>query len=186
MSDGNDFAIECFVYRSNSIRAREIRSSNRNPISLPPPSSINRASAITLHLIYVSGLFGRRVQPASMWHCLSSNVVKHAGSLAKQIKTENQTIWKLDCTSIRTNLERCWHVIFTSVIWFRARGNGCTNSSKIENRNFTAQKINQVVRTCLNILWKCKLRLVGEYGIFEVWTWVWAELGRASRPRWPS
>ena len=53
----------------------------------------------------------------------SSNVVEHAGSLAKQIKAENPTIWKLDCTSIRTHLERCWHVIFISVIWFRALGN---------------------------------------------------------------
>ena len=41
------------------------------------------------------------------------------------------------------------------------------NSSSIKNWNFTAQKSNRVVRICLNILWKCKLRLLGEYGVFE-------------------
>ena len=41
------------------------------------------------------------------------------------------------------------------------------NSSNIENPNFTAQKINRVIRICLNITWKCKLRLVKEYGVFE-------------------
>ncbi len=38
-------------------------------------------------------------------------------------------------------------------------------NSDIENRNSTAQKINRVIS--LNILWKCKLRLGGEYGVFE-------------------
>ncbi len=55
----------------------------------------------------------------------------------------------------------------SSVIWFRARGNGWADSAKIENRNFASQKSNQVVRTCSDFLWKCKLRLVGEYGIVE-------------------
>ena len=41
------------------------------------------------------------------------------------------------------------------------------SSSNIENRNFTAQKSNRVVRICLNIIWKCKLRLLGEYGVVE-------------------
>ncbi len=71
MSDGNYVAIECFVYRSDSIRAREIRSSISTLSSLPPRSSVNRASAIVLHLIYVSTLFSRRLQPAHMRYCLS-------------------------------------------------------------------------------------------------------------------
>jgi hypothetical protein len=77
MSDSHDFEIECFVYRSDPIRAREIRSSNRTLSSLQPRSSVNRASAIILHLIYVSGLFGRRLQPARMWPLSRYNDLPH-------------------------------------------------------------------------------------------------------------
>jgi hypothetical protein len=133
----HDFAIKSFVYRSDSIRAKVIRSSNCTLISLQPHHQLrkrdhhqNRNCAHSAKKVCVS-LRTDKVRyfhvifiPIILFRALSSsNVVEHAGSLAKQIKTENPTIWKLDCTSIRTDLERCWHVIFISVIWFRARGN---------------------------------------------------------------
>ncbi len=110
----HDFAIEYFFYLSNSIRARDIRSSNctfTSLDSLQPRSSINRA--IILHLIYVSSLFIRSTAGVySQLVCgtacpgtMISSVCRaprrrvssgeNGGSLAKQIKTENLTKWRL-------------------------------------------------------------------------------------------
>jgi hypothetical protein len=115
----------------------------------------------------------------------SSDVVEHAGSLAKQIKTE--THMKASLYKYKDQFGKMLAREIYSLNLIPSSGERAwANSSKIENRNFNAQKINQVVRTCLNILWKCKLRLVGEYGIFEPEfgrSWEW-HLGRGDLHKW--
>ena len=48
-------------------------------------------------------------------------MVQDTGSAAEQIKTEIVFKGKIECVSLRTNLARCCHVIFISIILFRAR-----------------------------------------------------------------
>ena len=50
--------------------------------------------------------------------------VQDTGSAAEQIKTEIVFKGKRVCVCLRTNLARCCHVIFTSIILFQAMGNG--------------------------------------------------------------
>ena len=50
--------------------------------------------------------------------------VKDTGSAAEHIKTEIVFKGKIVCACLRTNLARCYHVIFISIILFRALGNG--------------------------------------------------------------
>ena len=63
--------------------------------------------------------------------------VKDTGSAAEQIKTEIVFKGKIECVSLRTNLTRCFHVIFISLILFRALGNG------LERRRRTCGKLGE-------------------------------------------
>ena len=51
-------------------------------------------------------------------------MVQDTGSAAEQIKIEILFKGKIVCVCLRTNLARCYHVIFISIILFRALGNG--------------------------------------------------------------
>ena len=63
--------------------------------------------------------------------------VKDAGSAAEQIKTEIVFKGKIECVSLRTDLARCCHVIFISIILFRALVNG------LERRRRTCGKLGE-------------------------------------------
>ena len=63
--------------------------------------------------------------------------MKDTGSAAEQIKTEIVFKGKIECVSLSTDLARCCHVIFISIILFRALVNG------LERRRRTCGKLGE-------------------------------------------